>query len=433
MNEGKPEEASRYAAEGTAYHSVAEEAFRTGQPCATQVGRKVTADGFPFTINDDDAEFAQQYVDYLRSRQLNGCLVYIEQRTDTSEVLGIPEQSGTIDGMVIDFANETLEIDDLKFGRGVKVEVWTDPGENVSRWQGVNDQVGIYGVSVWRRLAALFGLKYLKLAIHQPRIYHYAEITLTFEEVERFAASLYIDAQQSFDTWKTYREDAKHLSNHLKASLDACRWCFRAGSCQVRAQSIISLFPTRAQLQYMTEIPVTAKNLPTLSGPELAKALNRVDEIENWCRAVRAEALTRAEAASPDSAPGWKLVEGRKGDRTADPEAMQLKAKAAICANPADIDKVVLPKELFTEPEFKSVAQVERACKRLGGIGKAIWDAITGDPANNVPSLITQAAGRKTLVRDFDARPELAPQAVDFELRPVDQEFNKADASAGLL
>lgn len=223
-----------------------------------------------------------------------------------------------------------------------------------------------------------------------------------------------------------------HLGNHLTPSLDACRWCFRAGSCKVRASHIMRQFPTREQLKYAVEIPVTAKNLPTLSGPELAKALDKVEEIQNWCRAVQAEALQRAEAGSPDKAPGWKLGEGRKGDRTADPEAVLIKVRSVVGDAP-------IPAVLYTEPELKSVAQVEKACKKLGAMGKAIWAAIAGTPGDEtkgipaIPGIITQAEGRRTLVRDFDARPELAPQATDFALRPADQEFTKPDASAGLL
>lgn len=433
MNEDAPDSASVYSAEGTAYHGVAERAYRSGAPCAAEVGQRIEADGFKFTVNDEDADYAQQYVDRLRERAAAGCLVFIEQKADTSDVLGIPDQSGTIDGLVLDIINETIEVDDLKFGRGVKVEVWKDPGEGVPRWQGINDQLGTYGRAAWLRYAFMCKWKWLRLAIHQPRLNHYAEIVLSRAEVEAWAEGLYIDAQQSYGVWKAYRNDATHLGNHLTPSLDACRWCFRAGSCRVRAESILRQFLTPDQLKYATEYPVTAKNLPTLSGPELAKALDRIEEIENWCRAVRAEALGRAESGSKDAAPGWKLVEGRKGDRTADPEAMAIKAREALDALAGEVDpKRPLPKELYTEPQLKSVAQIQGACKKLGAVGKAIWDAITGNPEKGIPSLITQAPGRNTLVRDFDARPELAPQPVTFELRPVDQEF-KQDAAAGLL
>lgn len=446
MNDGVPDKTSKEAAEGTTYHSESEAAIRNGTQIAANVGQKRVTDGFKFTITEDDAEYAQGYVDRIRARAHAGCIVSVEVKTDTSEVLGIPGQSGTLDARIFDIANETLEIHDLKMGRGVKVYVWQDsnggkpptPGQTPApRWAGVSDQLGIYGVSVWRNTLYMCDWKFLRLVIDQPCIGHYDEITLTREEVEAFAQSLYVDAQRSFETWKAYREDATHLGNHLTPSLDACRWCYRAGSCRTRAESILKLFPRRDQLQYMAEIPVTAKNLPTLSGAELEKALDRCEEIENWVRSVRAEALGRVECRSPDAPKGWKIVEGRKGDRSYDPEAAQLKAKAAF----GSLDGA-LPAEFYTAPEFKSPAQLEKACKKFGDLGRKVWAAITGDPANGVPSLITQAPGRPSLVRDFDARPELAVQPVTFELRPVGEEFKQSPpvadpkalgAAAGLL
>lgn len=179
---------------------------------------------------------------------------------------------------------------------------------------------------------------------------------------------------------------------------------------------------------------MTAKNLPLMTGPELASCLDRCEEIEAWIRAVRAEALDRQQRKADNRAPGWKIVEGRKGDRTADPRDMERRIRLALVVHPEDADKAVLPKELYTEPQLKSVVQIEKACKKLGGLGKVIWSAITGDPEKGIPSLITQAEGRPQLVRDFDARPELAPQPVVFELRPVGEEFARAPQGAeGLI
>jgi hypothetical protein len=174
------------------------------------------------------------------------------------------------------------------------------------------------------------------------------------------------------------------------------------------------------------------KSLPLMTGPELAAALDKIEEIKTWCNAVQAEAQRRAENKAPDAAPGWKLAEGRKGDRMADPEAILLRIKPIVETSAPPGWK----NELYTTPQLKSVAQLEGACKRLGPFGKAVWAAIKGDPENGVCSLITQAAGRPTLVRDFDARPELAPQPVTFELRPVGAEFNAAPnlgAAEGLM
>lgn len=423
MNDGTPDTASIYSAEGTAYHELVEWAVSNARRCADRIGCTLQADGFTFKVTEELADYAQEYVDALQARAAAGCIVRVEVKQDTSEVLGIPNQTGTVDGQVFDVPAETVEIHDFKFGAGVKVYVQDQNGDP-------NDQTLIYGAATMFAWLLLCNWKWLKLVIHQPRMGPPQELILSRADVEKYVEALRADAYKSYQVWQRFNKDASGLETHLTPTAEACRWCYRAGSCRARATKIRSMFPTAEQLKYMAEIPLTAKNLPTMSGPELAACLDRLDEIEQWARAVRAEALSRAETGSPDAAPGWKIVEGRKGDRTMDEVAALGRISNVI--SQMEPGKAI-PKELYTEPQLKSVAQLEKATKKLGTIGKAIWRAICGDPEKGVPSLITQAPGRPTLVRDFDARPELAPQPVSFELRPIGQEFTSAGAAEGLL
>lgn len=428
MNDGIEDKPNKYSAEGTAYHQVAERALRDCIPVAEQIGAQTLVDGFKFTIDEENADFAQGYVDRIRARAHAGCIVSVEVRTDTSGVLGIPEQTGTVDARIFDIANETLEIRDLKFGAGVKVCV-VEPEDGRELWERVNDQLGIYGTSEWFRTSYMCDWKWLKLVIDQPRIAGgYSEVTLSRADVQSFASAVLADAQKSYKLWQHFRSDAAGLQLHLNPSLDACRWCARAGSCKVRTSTILETYHQ-----------MTAKNLPLMSGAELAVCLDKAEEIEAWLRAARAEALSRVETKAADAPPGWKIVEGRRGDRTANPDDIARRAReaqAAFGGFTSDCSEP-LPKELYTDPELKTVAQLEKACKKLGDLGKAIWGAITGNPEKGIPSLITQASGRPTLVRDFDQRPELAPQAVSFELRPVGEEFSGQPSplgnAAGLL
>src|SRR6266498_1224602 len=88
----------------------------------------------------------------------------------------------------------------------------------------------------------------------------------------------------------------------------------------------------RSGVHAIGDARMTAKNLPLMTGPELAKCLDKLEEIESWVRAVRAEALDRAERKADDRAPGWKLTEGRKGDRTANPDDIVRRAHEALKA-----------------------------------------------------------------------------------------------------
>lgn len=239
MCDGLPDKPSREAAEGTCYHGRSEIAIKTGTAVSTFIGQTFEADGFKFTVNEEDADYAQGYVDRIRARERDGCIVSIEVRADTSGVLGIPGQTGTIDARIYDIAARTLEIRDLKFGRGVKVHVWQEV-VGLARWMGVNDQLGIYGASEWERTDGLIcDWEFLRLVIDQPRINHYDEITLSRDEVALFIAAVRNDGRWSHSIWKSFHEDAKGLEVHLKPSLDACRWCPRGGSCKVRAERML--------------------------------------------------------------------------------------------------------------------------------------------------------------------------------------------------
>jgi len=234
MNDGAPNPPSIYSAEGTVYHGIAEQAFKEGKRCTDYVGQVREADGFKFVINEELAEFAQRYVDALRARSDAGAIVRLEVKADTSRVLCIPEQTGTIDGQVFDIANETVETHDLKMGAGVRVYARNLDGSP-------NDQTFIYGSTTLLEWLLLADWKFLKLVIHQPRIGPPQELTLPRAEVEQLIAELRADAEKSYEIWQRYREDAAGLEAHLTPSHEACRWCARAGSCKVRAQYILEM------------------------------------------------------------------------------------------------------------------------------------------------------------------------------------------------
>jgi hypothetical protein len=203
-------------------------------------------------------------------------------------------------------------------------------------------------------------------------------------------------------------------------------------TCAKRQESIIAMFPVVAAQQYMTELPVTVKTPKSLAPANLAKALDRVDEIEAWCRDVRAEALRRALA--DEKIPGWKLVEGKKGNRKWNSETdvtlrlREIMRKHGIGELPG----------MYTKPELESPAGIERAVKGKTipkEVRKEIEDALHGvmDDTGSfwlVEPLYTQPPGPKSLARDYDQRPalQLAPDVSAFPV--VRGEF---DVPTGVL
>ncbi len=126
-----PSPPSRYASEGTAYHDVARRALVENKDCNRYVGDKYEVEGFKFTIDADNAEFAQQYVDQIRA--LPGKRL-VEVDLEYSHLLGLPKvvpdgvgdepfsrqpvAAGTGDSVNIDYDAKVIYVTDLKFGRG---------------------------------------------------------------------------------------------------------------------------------------------------------------------------------------------------------------------------------------------------------------------------------------------------------------------------
>lgn len=369
-----PNESSQYAAEGTAYHEIAAKALQrtgpvndtwTGDMCADYVGKIVEADGFKFTIDEENAAHAQTYVDAIR--KIPGAQYY-EVRLDTSAVVGVAGQGGTGDAVTLDYEASTIHVDDLKFGRGEVV------------FAEKNEQLLQYGAAALNQYALFHDWKFVKLGIHQPRLHHYSEHIYTVEEVRAWVEANKPKFQLAHSL---YVEPTKLLSEHFSPGEKQCRWCPIRGSCHARSQMFLAQFP-------ITEVvmPVTA-----LSDAKLAETRSRVDALEQWCSDIKAEAHTRGVLLGRHL-PGWKVVNGRMGNRKwDDPAAVEHQMVRDIG------DQAFKPKEIVTP------AEAEKRYK------KAKADFI------NVQLHITQAEGAKSLVRDDSPKQAVTTGHVEFPVQ----------------
>jgi len=127
----------------------------------------------------------------------------------------------------------------------------------------------------------------------------------------------------------------------------------------------------------------------------LAATLSKVDLIEDWCSAVRAEAHRRLTAGEP--VPGYKLVQGKRGNRAwADPDAAEAQLKAMRLKVEEMYDL-----KLITPPSAEKLAKAKV-------IGPRQWPKLQ--------DLITQSEGKPHVAPDSDPRPALTvtPVVDDF-------------------
>jgi hypothetical protein len=365
-----PQPPSRFAAEGTAYHEVAAKCLESGADCESFVGQTIEADGFKFVIDEDNARYAQVYVDAIRRRQ--GEKLY-EVKLDTSEVVGVPGQSGTGDAITLDYENLTIYVDDLKFGRGVQV------------YAEGNEQLIEYGAAALFMFDMLAPWAHVVVGIHQPRIGHRDEHKMTVMEVGEWILTHRPKLQEAYRLYDS--GTPAEIRAALTPSEKACQWCPLAGSCPARANSMAAQFSTQ---------PDTALSL---TDTELAAMRARVDDIEAWCASIKTEALSRA--LNGAQLPGWKIVEGRKGNRDWDEGKLPVIEEWL---------KQTVGDEAYKPKEIQSPAKIDTLLnKKKHAQAKErmqLWE--------NLQDAITQAPAGKSLVRVEDARIAVSPQKVEF-------------------
>jgi hypothetical protein len=286
---------TQYSAWGTACHQLASDALNKSNAVYEQaLGGTISADGFTFDIDDEMVYVAKAYTDYVRDVAGDGT-VLVEQRVDFGHYLGVNQDAfGTADALII--RGDEMIVVDLKTGRGVEV----DPD---------SAQLKAYALGCIEIAEQVADIERVRLVIVQPRNGGIKEHDLWIDELKAWArdqaapaARKVIDAIEDFSV------------GHLNPGEKQCKFCSAKATCPALRDEVSAtvLGDTPASPEEFAQAYVSA---PDEHSPEawLAAALARVDLIEDWCSAVRAEAHRRL--AEGLDVPGFKLVSGKRGAR----------------------------------------------------------------------------------------------------------------------
>ena len=182
-----------------------------------------------------------------------------------------------------------------------------------------------------------FPIEKVTITIVQPRFEHAQGAVRSYEV--KFGTLFEFQEQLVEDANATEQKDAP-----LKIG-DWCRWCAAQAVCPKKNEQAL-----QAVKQAFAE---PAQITTTSYSPEkLAATLELLPQVESWCKSVRSFAYN--EAKSGRVPPGFKLVEKRPSRKWApnlNPDLVALELE-------------VLRSSLFTEPEMKSVPQVEKFIKK---------------------------------------------------------------------
>jgi len=380
LNRDAPDTSSKFADEGTDAHELAALCLANNLPPSAYEGRVLEKGN---VVDQDMILAVGAYVDYVRDlvTATHGELM-VEQRLPISSITGEPDAKGTADAVIL--AGDELIVADLKYGRGVPVDADDNP------------QLQIYGLAALREFEVVGEFKRVRMVIHQPRLNSVSEWVQTVEELNAFGvhvrqrAAAVERAASSFIPWPSSTEQhASWNALFLAPGASQCKFCSTKATCPslaARVQEEIG-----ADFENLGDIHVVTRHVPDLREDFLGQALAAADLIENWLKAVRAEAESRLLAGKP--VPGFKLVQGKKGNRAwTSKEEAEAVLKAMRVKHEQMYDYSVISP---TSAEKLAKAEV---------IGPRQWPKLQ--------SLITQADGKPSVAPESDKRPALVISAV---------------------
>ncbi|HAJ5146109.1 TPA: DUF2800 domain-containing protein [Escherichia coli] len=377
-----PNTSGKSAVTGTACHTIAEVHLNayirgTALPLEREVGAYVLDEGKgqikalispmkgAVLITADMIEQVRKYTDYCKPIIDVATYAKLEMRVNLTEVLhpgyeGV-ETFGTADLVAVqELANtdeHMLIIGDLKTGRH-RVEAKE------------NKQLMLYALGVYRRLKRRYNITVVRLVIFQPYAGGASEWDISVEGLELFAKFAQKRALLALDAYFRGKKNLK--ASDFRPSVDGCQWCRFAEQCAARTKTVNSVLAEELEDDFALEL--TPEQL-VAEYEKLPLLRQHIDKVEK----AMAAALH-----SGKKVPGYKLVEGRPGNRAwKDEDAVNKFRENHV--NGYLLDKLV--------PVTPTEAE-----KTIGKIDPELWEELA--------KLVTRKPGAPCVATADDKRPE---------------------------
>lgn len=289
LTAGMEDEATTFAAEGTAAHALCE--WKVRKALKMRAGRRPTSDYW----TDEMEEFTDDYRDFIMDLVGQAKLTckdpvtLIEQHLDFS--CYVPDGFGTGDFLLV--ADRELNVVDFKYGRGVAV------------YADHNPQMMLYALGALNLFDCLYDIEQVTMTIFQPRLSSISTWTISAEELYKWAEEVLKPKAELA---------AKGEGEFISGSW--CRFCKARNTCRARAESFLEL----AKMEFQPPA--------LLSDEEVAEVMEKADELSKWASDVMAYAQAEA-IENGKHWNGYKLVEGRSTRRFIDEKKVEEAAKGA--------------------------------------------------------------------------------------------------------
>jgi len=361
LEESFKEESSSFAEEGTLAHEFAEIILRNRINLTTELEFQKSAD--PLKKNKywsmTMMDYVNTHVDYVIEQYTEAkkrdklAVLLIEERVDITHL--IEEGFGTCDVIII--AEGIMEVIDLKYGLGVRVDAENNP------------QLKLYGSGALEKYDLAYDIHTVKLTITQPRMDSISSWEISADDLRQWGEEVV----------KPTAIKAYEGSGDQKTG-DWCKFCKASARC--KAQSDLALEAARKAF--------TDPQL--LTDDELIEVYAKIPNIDKWFKAV-AEYMYK-EAIDGKKWEGLKLVEGQSRRAWTDEEAV----KEVLYGN----YKI----EEFTNSKIKGIGDIEKL------VGKNNFPIMFGE-------LVKSARTSPSLVSEADERP--AMEKVDYFSDDLDE------------
>ena len=273
-------------------------------------------------------------------------VVMIEQRVNFTR--WVQDGFGTADCLLI--ADGTLNVIDMKFGRGIEVSAIKNP------------QMMLYALGALEIFDDIYDIDTVRMTIYQSRKSNVSVYELPKADLLEWAdTELIPKAQLAYEGQGEF-----HCG-------EWCRFCKAKAECRERAEANMAL------ARYEFQSPAL------LDDEEIADILGKVDALTNWASDVKEYALQQA--ISGKEWTGWKLVEGRSNRKYT--------SEAAVATTVEGIG---------FDPYERKVLGITAMQKLLG---KSRFEEL-------LAPYIEKPQGKPTLVPESDKRPAMNTAKNDF-------------------
>lgn len=362
-NQGITEQESPFAEEGTQAHEYSEIILERELGTITKAQATRSINKFKKEkqyYGPEMEDMVEVYTDFVMERvnaarlETPDALVLIEQRLDFSQ--WVPEGFGTGDVLIV--RDGVLEIIDLKYGKGVAVDAYENP------------QLKLYALGAIAAHDVLYDIQEVRMTIVQPRLDNISTFEMSADDLYKWATEEVKPKAEMADNGDGDYVPGEH-----------CRFCKIKSTCRARADE--ALETAKAEFADDGSIEVNTPEPATLSADELAEILFVVDDIEKWCKDIKAYALEQA--LNGTSYEGFKLVEGRSN---------------RVITNEAQAIKLLLEKGGVSEDDLYAPRKLETITNLEKKVGKKAFAEI-------LEGVVVKPPGKPVLVTEDDKRPAI--------------------------